>query len=53
MLRTLLSIEYTDKEKEEYYNMLRYVIRSIIVLLSLLSAGYLVALLNVIEEDIS
>lgn len=53
VLRSLLSAEYTDEEREEYCDMLRYVVGSIVVLLSPLSAGCLVALLDVAEEDVS
>jgi hypothetical protein len=53
VLRSSLPAEYTDEEREEHCDMLRYVVGSIVVLLSPLSAGSLSALLNAAEEDIS
>jgi hypothetical protein len=53
VLRGSLPAEYTDKEREEHCDMLRYVVGSIVVLFSPLSAGCLIALLDAAEEDIS
>jgi hypothetical protein len=53
VLRRSLSAEYTDEEREEHCDMLRYVVGSIVVLLSPLSAGCLITLLDVAEEDVS
>jgi hypothetical protein len=53
VLRSSLSAEYTDEEREEHCDMLRYVVGSIVVLLSPLSAECLVALLDVAEEEVS
>jgi hypothetical protein len=53
VLRSSIPAEYTDEEREEHCDMLRYVVGSIVVLLSPLSAGCLVALLDAAEEDIS
>jgi hypothetical protein len=52
VLRSSLSAEYTDEERQEHCDMLRYVVGSIVVLLSPLSAVCLVALLDVAEEDV-
>ncbi|KAF1923485.1 uncharacterized protein M421DRAFT_104373 [Didymella exigua CBS 183.55] len=53
VLRSSIPAEYTDEEREEHCDMLRYVVGSIVVLLSPLSAGCLIALLDAAEEDIS
>lgn len=53
VLRSSLSAEYSDEEREEHCDMLRHVVGSIVVLLSPLSAGCLSALLDVAEEDVS
>jgi hypothetical protein len=53
VLRSSLPAEYTDEEREEHCDMLRYVVGSIVVLFSPLSAGCLIALLDAAEEDIS
>jgi hypothetical protein len=53
VLKSSLSAEYTDKEREEQCNMLRYVLRSVVVLFSPLSARCLSALLYVAGEDVS
>ncbi|KAF2031674.1 platelet-activating factor acetylhydrolase IB subunit alpha, partial [Setomelanomma holmii] len=54
VLRSSLPAEYTDEEREEHCDMLRYVaFNSIVVLLSPLSARCLIALLDVAEEDVS
>ncbi|KAF2625514.1 hypothetical protein BU25DRAFT_345970 [Macroventuria anomochaeta] len=52
VLKSSVSADYTDKEREEHCNMLRYVLGSIVVLLSPLSASGLSALLHVVEEDV-
>jgi hypothetical protein len=53
VLRSSLSAEYTNEEREEHCDMLRYVVGSIVVLLSPLSAGCLSALLDVAGKDVS
>jgi hypothetical protein len=53
VLKSSLSAEYTDEEREEQCNMLRYVLGSVVVLFSPLSARCLSALLYVAGEDVS
>jgi hypothetical protein len=52
VLRSSFSADYTDEEKEEHCNMLRYVLGSIVVLSSPLSTLGLSALLHVTEESV-
>jgi hypothetical protein len=52
VLKSSLPAQCTDEEIEGHYAMLRYVVGSIVVLLSPLSVGSLVALLDAAEEDI-
>ena len=53
VLRSSLSADYTDEEREEHCSMLRYVLGSVVVLFSPLSARCLSALLDVTDEDVS
>jgi hypothetical protein len=53
VLKSSLSAEYTDEEREEHCNMLRYVLGSVVVLFSPLSAWCLSVLLHVAGEDVS
>jgi hypothetical protein len=52
VLKSSASADYTDEEREEHFNMLRYVLGSVVVLFSPLSACCLNALLQVAEEDV-
>jgi hypothetical protein len=52
VLKSSASADYTDEEREEHFNMLRYVLGSIVVLFSPLPACCLNALLQVAEEDV-
>ena len=53
VLKHSLSAEYSDEEREEVYDMLKYTLRSIVVLLSPLSASLLSRLLHLLREDIN
>jgi hypothetical protein len=53
VLQSSVSADYTDDEKEEHCRMLRYVLGSVVVLLSPLSAWRLSVLLHLQEEDVS
>jgi hypothetical protein len=52
VLRHSIPTEFSDKEKEEFYGKLRYMLGSIVVLLSPLSIHSLSTLLHISEEDI-
>jgi hypothetical protein len=52
VLRHSIPTEFSDKEKEEFYSKLRYMLGSIVVLLSPLSTHSLSTLLHISEEDI-
>jgi hypothetical protein len=52
VLKHSITIEYTDEEEEESYCMLRYILGSIAVLFSPLSAYSLSRLLRITKEDI-
>jgi hypothetical protein len=52
VLRHSIPTEFSDKEKEEFYGKLRYMLGSIVVLLSPLSTHSLSTLLHISEEDI-
>ena len=52
VLRHSVSEEYTDKEKEELYCILRQILGSIVVLFSLLSVHSLSKLLCVTKKDV-
>jgi hypothetical protein len=52
VLRSSVSADYTDEEREEHFDMLRYVLGSVVVLFSPLSACCLSALLDIVEEDV-
>ncbi|KAH8585299.1 quinon protein alcohol dehydrogenase-like superfamily [Bisporella sp. PMI_857] len=52
VLKHSITLEYTDKEKEEFYYILRHILGSIAVLFSPLSAHSLSRLLRVTKEDI-
>jgi hypothetical protein len=53
VLRYSISPEYSDKEREEVCNILKYTLRSIVVLLLPLSAFLLSRLLHLPREDIN
>jgi hypothetical protein len=53
VLKSSLSADYTNEEREEHCNMLRYVLGSVVVLFSPLSAWCLSALLHVPDENVS
>ena len=53
ILKHLLSVEYSNKEREEVYNILKYTLGSIVVLLSPLSTSSLSRLLHIPREDIN
>jgi hypothetical protein len=53
VLESSVSADYTNDEKEEHCRMLRYVLGSVVVLFSPLSAWRLSALLHLQEEDVS
>jgi hypothetical protein len=53
VLNNSLSADFTDEEREEHCRMLRYIVGSVVVLFSPLSAWCLSALLQVADEDIS
>jgi hypothetical protein len=53
VLKSSVSADYTDDEKEEHCRMLRYVLGSVVVLFFPLSALLLSALLHLQEEDVS
>jgi hypothetical protein len=50
VLKSSASADYTNEEREEHFNMLRYVLGSVVVLFSPLSACCVNALLQVAEE---
>jgi hypothetical protein len=52
VLRNSIPTGFSDKEKEDLYTKLRYMLGSIVALLSPLSTHSLSTLLNVLEEDI-
>jgi len=53
VLEYLISLEFSDKEKEELYSMLKYRLRSIVVLLLPLFTSLLSRLLYLLREDIN
>ncbi|KAH8650313.1 hypothetical protein BGZ60DRAFT_473956 [Tricladium varicosporioides] len=53
VLKHSLSAEYSDEEREEVYNILKYTLGSIVVLLSPLSTSSLSRLLHLPREDIN
>src|SRR6266536_4006509 len=53
VLKYLISLKFSNKEKEEIYNMLKHRLRSIVVLLLSLSTSSLSRLLHLLREDIS
>ncbi len=53
VLKHSIASEYSDEEKEEVYDMLKHTLRSIVVLLSPLSASSLSKLLHLPKEDIN
>ncbi|KAG9231601.1 putative WD-repeat protein [Amylocarpus encephaloides] len=52
VLNHSISLEYSDEEKEEVYEMFRYTLGSIVVLLSPLSTSSLSRLLHLLREDV-
>jgi hypothetical protein len=52
VLKHSIPPEFSDKEKEEFYSKLRYILGGIVVLLSPLSTSSLSSLLDISEEDI-
>jgi hypothetical protein len=53
VLRHSIPTEFSEKEKEEFYSKMRYMLGSIVVLLSPLSTHSLRTLLHISEEDIN
>ncbi|KAH6714449.1 hypothetical protein BKA61DRAFT_481762, partial [Leptodontidium sp. MPI-SDFR-AT-0119] len=52
VLKYSISSEYSDEEVNEVYNILKYILRSLVVLLSLLFTSSLSRLLYLLKKDI-